>query len=172
MAPTKSTKPAAKLPAKAQKARVKAPVKASPKAAAAPARTPARPRPTQRSPLTKKELDELRERLLAERVELEEQLATLEENTFAASQSDMSGEVAFDDETADAGTATFERERDLSIENNVRDLLAKIDRAVRRMDAGTYGLCDRCGKPIEKARIKALPYVDLCIKDAQAQSRR
>ena len=105
-------------------------------------------------------------------MELEAQLATLEENTFAASQSDMSGEVAFDDETADAGTATFERERDLSIENNVRDLLAKIDRAIRRMDAGTYGLCDRCGKPIEKARIKALPYVDLCIKDAQAQSRR
>ena len=168
MAPTKSTKPAAKLPAKAQKSSVKA----SAKAAAAPARTPARPPAKHRSPLTKKELDELRERLLAEKLELQEQLTTLEENTFAASQSDMSGEVAFDDETADAGTATFERERDLSIENNVRDLLAKIDRAIRRMDAGTYGLCDRCGKPIEKARIKALPYVDLCIKDAQAQSRR
>ena len=125
-----------------------------------------------KSPLTKKELDDLRARLLTERQELQEQLTTLEENTFAASQSDMSGEVAFDDETADAGTATFERERDLSIENNVRDLLAKIDRALQRMDAETYGLCDRCGKPIEKARIKALPYVDLCIKDAQAQSRR
>jgi RNA polymerase-binding protein DksA len=127
---------------------------------------------TPKSPLTKKELDDLRERLLTERAELQDQLQTLEENTFAASQSDMSGEVAFDDETADAGTATFERERDLSIENNVRDLLAKIDRALHRMDAGTYGLCDRCGRPIEKARIKALPYVDLCIKDAQAQSRR
>ena len=125
-----------------------------------------------KSPLTKKELDDLRARLLTERQELQEQLTTLEENTFAASQSDMSGEVAFDDETADAGTATFERERDLSIENNVRDLLSKIDRALQRMDANTYGLCDRCGKPIEKARIKALPYVDLCIKDAQAQSRR
>jgi DnaK suppressor protein len=127
---------------------------------------------TPKSPLTKKELDDLRQRLLTERAELQDQLETLEENTFAASQSDMSGEVAFDDETADAGTATFERERDLSIENNVRDLLAKIERALRRMDAGTYGLCDRCGRPIEKARIKALPYVDLCIKDAQAQSRR
>jgi DnaK suppressor protein len=135
-------------------------------------KTAVKPAVKHRSPLTKKELDELRERLQSEKLELEEQLTTLEENTFAASQSDISGEVAFDDETADAGTATFERERDLSIENNVRDLLAKIDRAMRRMDAGTYGLCDRCGKPIEKARIKALPYVDLCIKDAQAQSRR
>jgi DnaK suppressor protein len=117
---------------------------------------------------TKKELDDLRDRLLEEKDQLEEQLATIEEATFATSQSDMSGEVSFDD---DAGTFTFERERDLSIENNVRDLLAKIDRAIARMDEGSYGICSRCGKPIEKARLKALPYVDLCIKDAQAQAR-
>jgi DnaK suppressor protein len=121
---------------------------------------------------SKKELDELRERLLAEKGELQEQLATIEEQSFATSQSDISGEVSFDEENADAGTFTFERERDLSIENNVRDLLGKIDRALARMDDGTYGICSRCGRPIEKARLKALPYVDLCIKDAQAQSRR
>jgi DnaK suppressor protein len=61
----------------------------------------------------------------------------------------MSGDVGLDDESADAGTATFEREKDLSIENNVRDLLRKIESALKRMDAGTYGLCERCGKPIE-----------------------
>jgi len=121
---------------------------------------------------SQKELDELRERLLAEQVELQEQLATIEEQSFATSQSDISGEVSFDEENADAGTFTFERERDLSIENNVRDLLGKIDRALARMDDGTYGTCSRCGKPIEKARVKALPYADLCIKDAQAQARR
>ena len=121
---------------------------------------------------SQKELDELRERLLAEQVELQEQLATIEEQSFATSQSDISGEVSFDEENADAGTFTFERERDLSIENNVRDLLGKIGRALARMDDGTYGICSRCGKPIEKARLKALPYADLCIKDAQAQARR
>ncbi len=121
---------------------------------------------------SKKELDDLRERLVSERSELQEQLTTIEEQSFAASQSDLSGEVSFDEENADAGTFTFERERDLSIENNVRDLMGKIDRALARMDDGTYGLCSRCGKPIEKARLKALPYVDLCLKDAQAQSRR
>src|SRR3990172_5419035 len=121
---------------------------------------------------TKKELDDLRERLQSERVELEEQLTTIETESFATSQSDMSGEVAFDEENADAGTFTFERERDLSIENNVRDLLGKIDRALTRMAGGAYGVCSRCGKPIEKARLRVLPYVDLCIKDAQAQSRR
>ena len=121
---------------------------------------------------SKKELDELRHRLEAERAELQVQLTTIEETSFATSQSDISGEVAFDEENADAGTFTFERERDLSIENNVRDLMGKIDRALARMEAGTYGICSRCGKPIEKARLKALPYADLCIKDAQAQSRR
>lgn len=120
---------------------------------------------------TKKELDDLRERLLEEKEQLQVQLSTIEEATFATSQSDISGEVSFDDENADAGTFTFERERDLSIENNVRDLLRKIDRALSRMDDGTYGICARCGKPIEKARLKALPYADLCIKDAQAQAR-
>ena len=125
-----------------------------------------------RTAYSKKELDDLRERLLSEMTELQEQLTTIEEQSFAASQSDLSGEVSFDEENADAGTFTFERERDLSIENNVRDLMGKIDRALARMDDGTYGLCSRCGKPIEKARLKALPYVDLCLKDAQAQSRR
>jgi RNA polymerase-binding protein DksA len=125
-----------------------------------------------RSAYTKKELDELRKRLLEERAELDSQLTTIEETSFATSQSDMSGEVSFDEENADAGTFTFERERDLSIENNVRDLMGKVDRALARMDEGTYGVCSRCGKPIEKARLKALPYVDLCIKDAQAQARR
>lgn len=121
---------------------------------------------------TKKELGDLRKRLLDEQAELQDQLTTIEENSFANSQSDISGEVSFDEENADAGTFTFERERDLSIENNVRDLLGKIDRALTRMDGGTYGICSRCRKPIEKARLKALPYVDLCIKDAQAQARR
>lgn len=121
---------------------------------------------------SKKELDDLRERLTSEQGELQLQLKTIEEQQFAATQSDISGEVSFDEENVDAGTFTFERERDLSIENNIRDLLGKIGRALGRLDEGTYGICTRCGKPIEKARLKALPYVDLCIKDAQAQSRR
>lgn len=125
-----------------------------------------------RSVYTKKELNELKVRLVEERAELETQLTTIEETSFATSQSDMSGEVSFDEENADAGTFTFERERDLSIENNVRDLMSKIDRALGKMEEGVYGVCSRCGKPIEKTRLKALPYVDLCIKDAQAQARR
>ena len=112
---------------------------------------------------SKKELDELRQRLVDERAELQDQLQTIEETSFAASQSDLSGEVSFDEENADAGTFTFERERDLSIENNVRDLLGKIDRALTRMDAGTYGTCERCGSAITEERLEAIPWALLCI---------
>lgn len=122
--------------------------------------------------LTSKELTDFAERLRSERDELSDQLNTIEDQSFATTQSDLSGDVGVDDESADAGTATFEREKELSIEQNVRDLIAKIERALKRLEAGTFGICEICGKPIEKARLKALPYADLCIKDAQAQSRR
>jgi DnaK suppressor protein len=126
---------------------------------------------TRKPAFSKKELDDFSARLLEEKGELETQLNEIEESTFANTQSDISGEVGLGEEYADAGSATFERERDLSIENNVRDLLKKIARALERIDAGTFGICERCQKPIEKARIKALPYAGLCIKDAQAEAR-
>jgi DnaK suppressor protein len=118
-----------------------------------------------------KELTELRARLLEERQDLQAQYEELEESTFSSNQSELSGEMAFDEEYADAGTATFEREKDLSLVNNLRDLMVRIDKALAKMDEGTYGLCDRCGKPIEKARLKALPYANLCIQDKQAEER-
>jgi RNA polymerase-binding protein DksA len=119
-----------------------------------------------------RELTDMAERLRTERDDLADQLSTIEDQSFATTQSDLSGDVGVDDESADAGTATFEREKELSIEQNVRDLIAKIERALKRIDNGTFGVCELCGKQIEKARLKALPYADLCIKDAKAQSRR
>jgi DnaK suppressor protein len=124
-----------------------------------------------KSPLTQKEIQELKEKLLAERKDLQAQLDELEQSSFSSDQSEISGEMGFDEEYADAGTATFERERDLSLVNNLRDLMERIDKALAKIDEGTYGLCDRCGKPIEKLRLKALPYANLCIKDKQAEER-
>jgi DnaK suppressor protein len=124
-----------------------------------------------RTPLTKKEIEELKQQLVSERADLSAQVKELEESTFSTNQSDLTGETAFDEEYADAGTATFERERDLSLVNNLRDLIERIDKALGKIQEGTYGLCDRCGKPIEKLRLKALPYANLCIKDKQAEER-
>ncbi len=126
---------------------------------------------TTKSPISKKELDDLKARLVSERKDLQAQYTELEESTFATNQSELTGEMGFDEEYADAGTATFERERDLSLVNNLRDLMERIDKALAKMEEGTYGLCDRCGRPIEKLRIKALPYANLCLKDKQAEER-
>jgi DnaK suppressor protein len=124
-----------------------------------------------RTPLSQKEIQELKAQLLSERKDLEAQYKELEESSFATNQSELTGEMGFDEEYADAGTATFERERDLSLVNNLRDLMERIDKALGKIEDGTYGLCDRCGKPIEKPRLKALPYANLCIKDKQAEER-
>jgi DnaK suppressor protein len=122
-------------------------------------------------PYTKKELDEFKKVLAEERAELVRQFEEIEESALGASQSELSGEAAFDEEYADSGTFTFERERDLSLAENLKDLMDQIDHALGRIDEGTFGICERCGKPIEKARMKALPYARLCIKDKQAEER-
>ena len=124
-----------------------------------------------KSPYTAKELKTLKDDLQAHRQDVEKQLAEISESTFAGDQTDMTGESGFDEEYADAGSATYEREKDLSLVINLRDLLERIEKAVTKIDEGTYGLCDRCGKPIEKARLKALPYANLCLKDKQAEER-
>lgn len=126
---------------------------------------------TAAKPYTKKELSDFRSSLAKERDDLTAQVKEIEDEAFSSTQAEMSGESGFDEEFADAGSHTLERESALSIENNVRDLIQKIEGALERLDAGTFGACERCGKPIEKARIKALPYANLCIKDAQAESR-
>lgn len=134
--------------------------------------SPLIPMPTKKKLYTKRELDAIRKSLEEERDQLAKQSAEIEEASFGTPQSEISGEMSFDEEFADAGTATFERERDLSLANNIKDLLEKIERALEKIDDGTYGLCERCGEPIEPARMKALPYALLCIKDAQAEGRR
>ena len=82
-----------------------------------------------------------------------------------------SGDGAGDDQ-ADAGSKTFEREQELSIANNRRDLLVQMERAMERLDKGTYGRCESCQQPIPKARLQAFPSATLCVKCKQREERR
>ena len=123
------------------------------------------------SKLTKKEVDELRARLTEERTELATQLSTIEEDAFSTTQSELSGDVGLDDESADAGSATFEREKDLSIEQNVRDLIQKIDRALKRIEDGTYGYCEDTAEPISLRRLEARPIATLSIEAQERHER-
>jgi RNA polymerase-binding protein DksA len=119
----------------------------------------------------KKQLAQIRQQLESERGNLLAQLEELTADSFDGTQSDMTGEVGLDDDFADAGSATFERERDLSIQNNVRDLIDQMNRAIQRIEDGNYGTCERCGNPIEAARLKALPHALLCMDCKRREER-
>jgi DnaK suppressor protein len=126
------------------------------------------PRPRgHRSPVTKRDLHAYRRRLEAELSELHGQRADLEESTEAS----MTGEVGFDEEFADTGSFTFERERDLSLVDNAKDLIDKVEHALARIDTGRFGRCEACGGPIEAERLDALPYATLCLADARRRAR-
>lgn len=76
------------------------------------------------------------------------------------------------DDQADTGAKTFEREHEMSLANNARDLLAQNERAIQRIEAGTYGVCERCGNPVGKARLQAFPRAALCVSCKQREERR
>ncbi|MFE7565762.1 TraR/DksA family transcriptional regulator, partial [Streptomyces sp. NPDC057539] len=82
-----------------------------------------------------------------------------------------SGDGAGDDD-ADTGTKNITREHEMSLAANAREMLEQTERALQRLDAGTYGLCEICGKPIGKARMQAFPRATLCVEDKQKQERR
>ncbi|MEU1347008.1 TraR/DksA C4-type zinc finger protein [Streptomyces sp. NPDC005795] len=82
-----------------------------------------------------------------------------------------SGDGAGDDE-ADTGTKNITREHEMSLAANAQEMLEQTERALGRLDAGTYGLCEICGKPIGKARMQAFPRATLCVEDKQKQERR
>lgn len=163
-------KPAAKATAPAKAALTRRPA-----AAAAAAKTPPAKdavKVVKKGNYDKDSLGTIRKRLMEQREELQNQLTAIEESATGLSQSEMSGEVSYDEDFADAGSFTFEREKEFSIANNVTDLRSKTDRALHRIEEGSYGTCESCGQPIESARLKALPHVTLCLKCKKAEERR
>jgi DnaK suppressor protein len=109
-------------------------------------------------------VEKFRKRLMAERARVEQQKHRVEALDAGIDQRDELGEVSGADEhPADLATNTFEREQDQAIEESMRDELKQIDEALAKIDAGTYGICERCRKPIAPARLEALPYATLCI---------
>ncbi|MHB8840164.1 MAG: TraR/DksA family transcriptional regulator [Candidatus Aquicultor sp.] len=120
--------------------------------------------------MDEKELKEFRERLLKLKADLEGELKYVDK-TWDESQSEWTGENQYDNHMGDLGTATYSREQDLSLGLNTRDLMAKVDEALKRIDEGTYGFCRVCGRPIERERLEALPYADLCIEDKKKEEK-
>ncbi len=121
------------------------------------------------SPWTAKELREVR-------AELERDIEQLRSELQHA-QSDLvdlmrdSGDGAGDDQ-ADAGAKTYEREQEISLANNAREMLEQTEHALERLDDGTYGICESCGNAIGKLRLQAAPRATLCMPCKMKQERR
>ena len=108
-------------------------------------------------------LQEQRTMLLAERATYEQQAESLREEAEQLAADMEPGDIQFDEESGEGGTLNVERERDLALSAQARAAVEEIDRALAKIDDGTYGICEKCGEPIKKARLKALPYAALCI---------
>ena len=117
--------------------------------------------------------DLARQRLADERERLAGVRSTFDdEGLTEQSANDSVGELSsYDQHQADMGTETFEREKDLSILEQVEAELADVEHALRRLDEGTYGTCEVCGKVIPEERLEALPATRLCLEH-QAEAER
>ena len=117
-------------------------------------------------PPGKRLVAQLRKQLETDLVELESQASRLE-----ADAADESWKEPRSDDDAETGTATFERERTMSLARNARQTIVQIERALSRMDAGTYGLCINCGEPIAIERLEAIPQAVDCL-DCRRKAER
>ncbi|MEU1083957.1 TraR/DksA family transcriptional regulator [Streptomyces sp. NPDC005908] len=120
-------------------------------------------------PWTEEEAEEARTELMSEVLRLREEISS-SERSLAGLMRD-SGDGAGDDD-ADTGTKNITREHELALAANAREMLSQFERALQRLDAGTYGQCENCGKPIGKARMQAFPRATLCVECKQKQERR
>lgn len=121
------------------------------------------------TPWTLAEVEEIREELETEIARLRVELSDAD-----AELSDLlrnSGDGAGDDQ-ADSGSSALEREQELTMVNNTRDLLEQNQAALRRVDQPEFGTCEACASAIGKARLQAFPRATLCVTCKARQERR
>ena len=120
-------------------------------------------------PWTEEELAEIRE-------QLREDLAAFEQK-YATAQAELArllteGADLMGRDPADVGSSNFERDQEMSLAANARELFEQSELALRLFDEGLYGVCEACGRPIGKARLQAFPRATMCVACKQRLERR
>lgn len=116
--------------------------------------------------LAKSTINRFKKRLEEEKARLEELIEEYERELEVARLTESSSDRSPDPGNAEASSMKLEYAKELSIEQNTVDLLGKVEHALERIDAGKYGNCEVCGKPIPVERLEVLPYATLCVEDA------
>jgi DnaK suppressor protein len=100
------------------------------------------------------------ELLETERKRLNDELSQMQTNASTAEERREGSPFGKREEEA---TETLELEKRLALENRIRQELAKVEHALEKIQSGTYGICDNCGKPIDPGRLEALPQAAVCM---------
>ncbi|MBM3307305.1 MAG: TraR/DksA C4-type zinc finger protein [Candidatus Eisenbacteria bacterium] len=115
--------------------------------------------------MNKRELKHFEERLIEERQRLMKELGYFEDKIFSNSQRDAAGDLsAYSVHMADQASDAQEREKAYHMASAEGRLLYHIDEALRRIKEGGYGVCEGCGKKIQKNRLEVVPHARLCIE--------
>lgn len=118
-------------------------------------------------------LQYFRQLLEEEKRELMDRLSHMEDAEVLNSLQDSISELSmFDNHPADIGTETFERSKDIGLRDLIRVQLARNRSALERLDYGTYGRCERCGKEIPEERLEAVPSAALCLECQRGEEER
>jgi DnaK suppressor protein len=157
----KATTPARKATTK--KAQVRTSPAKRPAAKPVPAKT-VTARPAKAGGPADKFLQKQREKLLEERAEYMEKAEQFKAEADQLARENEPGDIQFDEEGGEGGTTNIDRELDLVLSAQARAAVDEIDQALAKIVSGTYGVCERCGQNIPRARLEALPYAALCVQ--------
>jgi RNA polymerase-binding protein DksA len=119
----------------------------------------------------RKDLESMRAKLLEERERIAADLEALEETT-ASTPKDSSGDLSsYSSHMADMGSDSMEREKAFLFASVKRRRIEEIDLALQRVDAGTFGICESCGKPIPPKRLERMPGATLCVSCKEQEEK-
>ena len=113
----------------------------------------------------KKELADFKKLILKMKEHIVDEIKHISEDTLKKSQKDASGDISgYAYHMADIATDTYDIEFSLGLASDERKLLYEFDDALRKIEEGTFGICESCKNIISKTRLKAIPYARLCVK--------
>ena len=122
--------------------------------------------------LTKKDINRYKELLIKLRERTASGVGKIEKGYLHKSSQDASGDIsAHPFHMADAASDSFDTEFNINLVSNEQDLLYEIDLALKRIEEGTFGICEECKEPISKKRLDVVPFARYCIKDQEKQEK-
>lgn len=121
----------------------------------------------------KKDLNEFKKIILKRKEEIDDEIKHISDDTLKKSQKDASGDISgYTYHMADVATDNYDREFSLGLASNDRQSLYDLNDALKRIDDGTFGICEDCKRLIAKVRLKAVPQARLCIKCQEKREKR